>query len=82
LKSDKKSEYRVSQEYLKTKNKPNILANHDFQPVPTINGILETGKPEPCVMGTEKGTAVFSVLAANTASSLEVNVRKESRVMI
>ena len=69
----------ASHEYLKTKNRPNILANQDFRPAPTLNGILETGKPEPWVLGTEKGTAANSVLAARTASSLEVNMRRKNR---
>jgi hypothetical protein len=61
-------------------NNPNILAKHDFRPAPTLNGVLESGKPELCVMGPEKGTAANSDLAARTASSLEVNMRRQNRV--
>jgi hypothetical protein len=67
----------ASHAYLKAKNKLNILVNHDLRPVPTLNGTLETGKLG--LIGAGKGTGDNSVLAARTASSFEVKMRRENR---
>lgn len=69
----------ASQAYLMAKIKDKIRPNHDVRRAPTFNGTLKTGEPEPWIMGAEKGTATKSVLAARTASSLEVKMRRKIR---